>query len=119
MFGFPHGQDGSVFQTRQEGGDVLFILYTHENNLTAFHFLEQLQMFCAKWPVSDGLSADALVQHAMKLIFAERTENQRSIRIFERIRGPFRKLREVKQKCRFDCVFARGISLRRGTPGNR
>jgi len=75
-------------------------------------------MFCAKWPVSDGLSADALVQHAMKLIFAERTENHRSIRIFKRMGGPFRKLGKMKQKCRFNRVFARGISLRRGTPGN-
>jgi hypothetical protein len=117
MFGLSHGQDGSVFQTRQQGGDAFLIAGTYENNLTALYFIELLQMLDPQRPVFDGLSVDALVERPVKFILAERAESQWSVRALESSWRPFRELREMKQKSRFNSVLARGIALRRNVAG--
>jgi hypothetical protein len=117
MFALSHSQDGRILETRQQGGDPLFIVCTYENNLTGFHFLELLQMLHPQGPVFDSLSADARVQRPAKWIVPEGTERQRGVRAFESSWRSFRELREMKQKSRFNSVLARGIALRRNVTG--
>jgi hypothetical protein len=85
-------------------------------------FFELLQVLHTQGVVSHRFPDQRLIQAPMKWVIPHRAIGHRTAAVLVGFRRPFRKLRKVKQKSRFDHVFAVSTRLapsRRPNPGKK